>query len=71
MEMVLDPWQDLSNDYGKDGFGRITKLRLKYPHLKVTVAIGGWNEGSINYSKLVSDPSRRGRFVVNALEFVR
>lgn len=66
-----DPFQDLTEDYGKGGFNRITSLRNKYPHLKVTVAIGGWNEGSTNYSQLVADPARRGRFVANAVEFVR
>ncbi|GLV36208.1 Chitinase 2 [Carabus blaptoides fortunei] len=67
----LDPFQDLTEDYGKGGFNRVTSLRTRYPHLKVTVAIGGWNEGSTNYSQLVADPARRGRFVANAVEFVR
>ncbi|XP_044746225.1 probable chitinase 2 [Coccinella septempunctata] len=67
----LDPWQDLTEDYGKGGFQRITNLRTAYPHVKVTVAIGGWNEGSTNYSRLVSDEKRRRRFVKNALLFVK
>ncbi|KAK9892078.1 hypothetical protein WA026_018279 [Henosepilachna vigintioctopunctata] len=67
----LDPWQDLREDYGNKGFERITNLRNTYPHVKVTVAIGGWNEGSTNYSRLVSDEKRRRRFVQNALNFVK
>jgi len=67
----LDPWQDLTEDYGKGGFERIMKLRDRYPHLKITVAIGGWNEGSTNYSQLAAEPARRGRFVASAVDFVR
>ncbi|CAG9854412.1 unnamed protein product [Phyllotreta striolata] len=67
----LDPWQDLTEDYGKGGYKRIVSLKHKYPHLKVMLAVGGWNEGSTNYSKLVADPHRRGAFVGNALSFIR
>ncbi|XP_018570991.1 probable chitinase 2 [Anoplophora glabripennis] len=67
----LDPWQDLTEDHGKSGYQRITMLRNRYPHLKVTLAIGGWNEGSSNYSQLAANPVRRSEFVSNALEFVK
>lgn len=87
----LDPWQDLPDDYGKDGFTRITSFKQRNPHLKgtlnvifrpqhyfklfssilVTLAIGGWNEGSANYSKLASDPERRATFVKQSLDFIR
>lgn len=46
-------------------------LKNRYPHLKVTLAIGGWNEGSTNYSQMASDPTRRTEFVGNALEFIK
>ncbi|XP_072388467.1 probable chitinase 2 [Diabrotica undecimpunctata] len=67
----LDAFQDLTDDYGKGGFKRVTALKHKYPHLKVTLAVGGWNEGSANYSKLVADPHRRSRFVANSLDFIK
>lgn len=67
----LDPWQDLKDDYGKGGYERITNLKKTNPHLKVTLAIGGWNEGSKNYSMMAADPARRQRFVKQASEFVR
>lgn len=66
----LDPWQDLKDDWGKGGYERITKMRETYPHLKVSLAIGGWNEGSKNYSILASDPARRQRFVKSATDFI-
>ncbi|XP_050296975.1 probable chitinase 2 [Anthonomus grandis grandis] len=68
---ALDPWQDLTEDYGKGGYQRITNLKLRYPHLKVTLAIGGWNEGSANYSKLAADQNRRSRFVASAVDFIK
>lgn len=67
----LDPWQDLTEDYGKGGYERIVRLKDRYPHLKVTIAIGGWNEGSENYSKLAADPMRRSRFVQSAVQFLK
>nr|AXX71249.1 chitinase [Bradysia odoriphaga] len=67
----LDPWQDLKDDYGKGGYEHLTSLKKNHPHLKVTLAVGGWNEGSKNYSIMAADPSRRKRFVNSALDFVR
>ena len=39
--------------------------------MKVLIAIGGWNEGSQNYSALAAHPERRKTFVKQASEFVR
>lgn len=36
----------------------------------MSLAIGGWNEGSANYSRMAADSERRKRFVKSALEFV-
>lgn len=67
----LDPWQDLKDDYGKGGYERLTGLKAVHPHLKVSLAIGGWNEGSKNYSILSASPERRARFVKQVSEFIR
>ncbi|XP_030380357.1 probable chitinase 2 [Scaptodrosophila lebanonensis] len=67
----LDPWQDLKEEYGKGGYERLTGLKRTHPHLKVSLAIGGWNEGSRNYSILVGDAQQRGRFVKQVSSFVR
>lgn len=66
-----DEWQDLKDNYGLGGYERIVALKNRYPHLKVSLAIGGWNEGSANYSRMAMDAGRRKRFVANASEFVR
>lgn len=66
----LDPWQDLEKDYGKKGYRRIVALKERYPHLKVTIAIGGWNEGSPKYSKMASDPESRKTFITSVVLFL-
>jgi chitinase len=71
LSLFSDPWQDLEDNYGKGGFKKLTSLRKEYPHLKVSIAIGGWNEGSGNYSNMAAEPERRKRFVKSAVEFVR
>ncbi|CAB3241732.1 unnamed protein product [Arctia plantaginis] len=63
----LDPWQDLETDYGKAGYKRLVGLKKKYPHLKVTLAIGGWNEGSPKYSNMASKPESRAAFIKSVL----
>ncbi|XP_065360419.1 probable chitinase 2 [Calliphora vicina] len=67
----LDPWQDLKEEYGKGGYERLTGLKRTHPHLKVSLAIGGWNEGSKNYSNMVADPMSRGKFVKQVTSFIR
>uniref|UniRef100_A0A182NGV2 GH18 domain-containing protein n=1 Tax=Anopheles dirus TaxID=7168 RepID=A0A182NGV2_9DIPT len=67
----LDAWQDLKDNYGKGGYEKLTGMRAAHPHLKVLLAIGGWNEGSEKYSNLAANPERRQAFVKNALEFIK
>ncbi|XP_017864082.1 PREDICTED: probable chitinase 2 [Drosophila arizonae] len=67
----LDPWQDLQEEYGKGGYERLTSLKSSHPHLKVSLAIGGWNEGSKNYSRLVANAQQREHFVKQVSGFVR
>lgn len=66
----LDPWQDLTDGGGKGGYYRMTSLRQKNQNLKVTLAIGGWNEGSTKYSHMAADAGRRGTFVKSATDFL-
>lgn len=69
--ITTDPWQDLKDNYGKGGFERATNLKVTYPHLKVTLAIGGWNEGSISYSNMSKDPSKRKSFVDSVIGILK
>lgn len=53
-----------------DNYKRMTELREQYPDLNILLAIGGWNEGSKNYSILASSPTRRSTFVKSVLDFL-
>lgn len=44
---LLDPKLDLKSN----GLKRFTDLRKKNPNVKTMVSMGGWNEGSDNYTK--------------------
>jgi len=67
----LDPWMDLEDNYGLAGFKKATDLKFTHPHLKVTLAIGGWNEGSKKYSTMAKDPVKRKRFADSAVKFIQ
>ena len=67
---TLDAWLDLEDNYGLAGFKKATDLRVKYPHLKVMIAIGGWNEGSTKYSQMAKDKEKRQKFVNSTVEFL-
>lgn len=68
---VLDAWNDLEEDYGLGAFKRFVKLKQRNPMVKTMVAIGGWNEGSTKYSKMVTDDGLRGTFVQSAVKFLQ
>lgn len=56
---------------GKGTYRKMSALRHQYPGLKVLLAIGGWNEGSANYSALAASPQRRNVFVASVVDFLR
>ncbi|XP_012137365.1 chitinase-3-like protein 1 [Megachile rotundata] len=66
---ILDAWMDLPD--GKDGFGKFTRLRQASPDSKIMIAMGGWNEGSIKYSQVASNPATRAKFVRNVVQFLQ
>ncbi|XP_035724666.1 acidic mammalian chitinase-like [Vespa mandarinia] len=68
---ILDPWQDLPDDYGKNGFGRFNNLRKNNTNIKTMIAIGGWNEGSVKYSNVVANPTLRAKFVNSVVQFLK
>ncbi|XP_069703579.1 probable chitinase 2 [Periplaneta americana] len=67
----LDEFLDLEDNYGKGTYKKVTALKSRYPHLKVSIAIGGWNEGSANYSKMAATPATRRAFISSVTDFIR
>ncbi|GJQ66213.1 hypothetical protein Trydic_g4271 [Trypoxylus dichotomus] len=63
---LLDTWLDI--DLG--ALSRFTGLRSKNSNLKALLAIGGWNEGSIKYSNMVSQPSCRSTFIDSVISIL-
>ena len=46
-------------------------MALKKYGIKVTIAIGGWNEGSEKYSLMAKDADRRRAFVKSVVTMLR
>lgn len=63
---ILDQKYDLENK----GFEKFVALKKKFPHLKTLVSMGGWDEGGKQYSEMVSDPSKRAKFVTQVIDFL-
>ena len=52
-------------------FGELRKLKAKYPHLKLSISIGGWG-GSARFSDAALTDASRRRFAESALDlFIR
>ena len=54
----------------KGGFKAAVDLKLVNPKLKVMVAIGGWDDGSKQYSEMVSTTERRKTFIDSVVQFI-
>ncbi|XP_066937419.1 chitinase-3-like protein 1 [Macrobrachium rosenbergii] len=71
---VLDPWNELCPDEPGGhycAFERTVALKNYNPDLKVIIAIGGWNEGSEDYSVMAADHHKRSIFVSSVMTLIR
>lgn len=60
-----DTWADFDNHF----YERVVAYKKK--GLKVTVAIGGWNDSAGDkYSRLVRNEAARARFIKRVIEFI-
>lgn len=60
-----DSWADIDNKF----YERVAEFKQK--GIKVTLAIGGWNDSlGDKYSRLVRDAAARARFIKHAIEFI-
>jgi len=65
--MSLDPEYDINNG----AYRRVLALKERNPALKVTIAIGGWTEGSAKYSAMAASPQNRKAFIDSVIAFIR
>ncbi|XP_060071116.1 uncharacterized protein LOC132551031 [Ylistrum balloti] len=52
-------------------YEEINKLKLTNPSLKTMIAVGGWNQESIEWSDLVSKTNKMNKFIVKSIPFIR
>ncbi|KAK7070519.1 Cht3p [Halocaridina rubra] len=61
-----DSWADIDNKF----YEKVTALRAQ--GIKVTIAIGGWNDSlGDKYSRLVNNPAARAKFISHVIEFIK
>ena len=65
---IADSWLELPD--GLDAYNRFVKLKNTNPDLKTTIAIGGWNEGSIDFSAMASSSANRNTFIQSVVDFL-
>ena len=51
-------------------YRKFVALKQLNPRLKVTIAVGGWNEGSKKYSDMAKDPNKRAKFINSTIDFI-
>ncbi|XP_023310401.1 chitotriosidase-1-like [Anoplophora glabripennis] len=65
---ILDEWE--SGRDGLNGFSNFANLTQVNPDLKLMVGMGGWNEGSKNYSIVAADSAKRTVLVAEVVQFL-
>ena len=64
----LEPyeWNDISSLYPE-----MMNLKKENPHLKVTLAVGGWTHGSASFTAMVATKANRAEFIRNSVSYLR
>ncbi|XP_042225396.1 chitinase-3-like protein 1 [Homarus americanus] len=63
---VLDPWNELCPDEeggSRCAYNRFVALKKQNPKLLTILGVGGWREGSEDYSVMADDPAKRKTFI--------
>ena len=54
-----------------EAYARFVGLKAQNPRVKALIAIGGWTEGSSNYSTMASTRQNRRRFIDSVVTFLQ
>jgi chitinase len=54
-----------------DQYRKVVNLKEKNPKLKVSISVGGPNEGSRTFSNMAEKPENRKKFIENVLAFIK
>ncbi|KAK8374967.1 hypothetical protein O3P69_011314 [Scylla paramamosain] len=71
---VLDPWNELCPDEeggNNCAYDRFVALKEVNPSLTVLLAVGGWREGSVDYSVMADDAQKRKLFIDSTIALIR
>lgn len=78
--LVGDSWVDVEKPFANQGwedtdgvkghFAQLQKLKIKYPHLKTLISVGGWT-WSGNFSEVAANEQKRKQFAKSAVDFLR
>ncbi|XP_018326596.1 endochitinase-like [Agrilus planipennis] len=62
---------DSNVDLDRGGYRNFTGFKARYPNVKFSIAIGGWNQGSYAFSALCQNATKRARFIQQIIEFIK
>ncbi|RNA08689.1 acidic mammalian chitinase-like [Brachionus plicatilis] len=69
-ELEAFEWNDESTEWAPGMYKRTIDLKKKNKNLKILIAVGGWNHGSLLFSNMVSDEFKRKNFITKTVEFL-
>ncbi|XP_063538166.1 acidic mammalian chitinase-like [Cydia strobilella] len=62
--------EDTSYEGKSNAVAELIALKQIDPDLKILISVGGWTEGSTNFSAVVNDDALRANFVKNLYEYI-
>ena len=62
-----------SDDNNEDlgNYRKFNNLKQKNPFLKTLLSVGGWKQGSLNFSIVAADPTKRAAFLRSSIELLQ
>ncbi|CAG0902012.1 unnamed protein product [Cyprideis torosa] len=64
-----DSWLDLPGNL--DNYRKFVALKQTNPDLKLMIAVGGWNAGSVVFSQMAANQASRATFVQSCVSFLQ